>query len=289
MTFEVHHHARMLRDAVRLDAYDRALGVVVRAGDHVVDAGSGTGVLAALATKYTAGKVTGIEYLTQTAEFAQQAADAAGLSNLTILPGNAISPDLSMAPDVVVTETIGALGPEENIVGICHSLKKRYPEIRALIPSTLRLLAAPGIIPEATAMRDAVLNAFRDAGRRTGLRFDTGLGEVESELGRMILNGRLAAPTPGDSTEPTVLAEYRLGETSDPTFSVTLDAGQFDAVHIWFEAQLADQVWLSTSRSSALTHWGHSYVVRPRTMRLVTLSFRSGAPGVEAVWAEPQS
>lgn len=286
MTFEVHHHARMLRDAVRLDAYDRALSLVVGAGDHVVDAGTGTGVLAALASKYTTGVVTGIEYLTQTAAFAQRAVEGSGLSNLTIVQGNAVSARLSPAPDVVVTETIGALGPEENIVGICRSLRTRYPQIRAFIPSVLRVVAAPGFIPEAIVMRDAVLDAFWGVGKRTGLRFRAGLCEVENELGRMVLNGRLAAPAVEESTRPTVLAEYQLGETSDSSFSVTVDADEFDAVHIWFEAQLADQVWLSTSRSAPLTHWGHTYVLRPRTMRHVTLSFSSGERQVEAAWTE---
>lgn len=285
MTFEVHHHARMLRDAVRLDAYDRGLSLVVRPGDQVLDAGTGTGVLAALASKYTTGRVTGIEYLAQTAQFAQQAVEAAPLSNLTIVQGNVVSTQLATAPDVVVTETIGALGPEENIVGICHSLKTRYPEIRAFIPSTLSLVAAPGVIPEAATMRDGVLDAFHYAGQRTGLRFDAGIREVENELGRMILNSRLAPMAPGAPTESTVLVEYHLGKTSDPSFSVTIDAGNFDAVHIWFEAQLADQVWLSTSRSAPLTHWGHSYVIRPRAMRLLTLGFNSGNRGVEATWA----
>ncbi|WP_424860238.1 methyltransferase domain-containing protein [Streptomyces sp. MMS24-I29] len=121
----------MLADTTRLTAFHNAMAEVIANSDCVLDAGTGTGILAAMASHLTAGRVVGVEYLKDTASFAKQALQASHPGRVDVIQGNAAQVDIGTPPDVVVSETIGALGPEENIVGLTHALRQRYPDIGA--------------------------------------------------------------------------------------------------------------------------------------------------------------
>jgi hypothetical protein len=70
-------HRRMLMDDMRTDIYKAALHAVVRPGDVVIDAGSGSGVLATMAAMAGARKVYAIEK-TDMAQVINAVAEARG-------------------------------------------------------------------------------------------------------------------------------------------------------------------------------------------------------------------
>ena len=61
MSLLIDAHRQFLEDAVRLDAFSRAIAEVVRPGHVVVDLGSGTGVLGLLACRAGASRVYSVD------------------------------------------------------------------------------------------------------------------------------------------------------------------------------------------------------------------------------------
>lgn len=274
----------MLADAVRISAFRDALAAVVAPDDRVLDAGTGTGILAAIAAEYTTGPVTGVEYLTDTAAFATTATRTSGLERVRIVQGNVTQADVGGPPDVVVSETIGALGPEENIVGLTYALRHRFPEIRAFVPARLRVLAEPLVSGEADRMSERIVGAFTRP-QPGGLSFKDLLPEVELALGGRIVTERLTDVAPAG--EPRNLVEYELGATPDADFGRTMDLGDSgaNAVHLYFEADLAPGVLLSSHRTQPFTHWGHSYVTRPSGARWVRFSYEHASRRFTCRWS----
>ena len=72
------HHRIMLADAVRNDAFQRAIQSTVRNGDKVIDVGAGSGILSFFAAQAGAGKVLALE----SAPVAEDARRLAELNNV---------------------------------------------------------------------------------------------------------------------------------------------------------------------------------------------------------------
>jgi SAM-dependent methyltransferase len=138
-------HQVMLADQPRIAAYDAALGQAVRPGDVVVDVGAGTLVLSMLALRHGAGHVYAIEADPQMAAVADRIATHNGLGDkVTVIQGNARAVRLPRKADVVVSEMMGNLGPEEEMAEVLAVVAKRNlkPGGR-IVPERLRTVLAP--------------------------------------------------------------------------------------------------------------------------------------------------
>jgi enediyne biosynthesis protein CalE3 len=114
-------HQVMLSDGPRLRAYDRALEQAIGPDDVVVDVGAGTLVLSLLALRHGAGHVYAIEADPQTAAIAARIAAHNDLKGrLTVIQGDARQVRLPHKADVLVSEMMGNLGPEEEMAEILH-------------------------------------------------------------------------------------------------------------------------------------------------------------------------
>lgn len=119
-------HQAMLGDGLRLEAYDRALAQVIEAGCVVVDVGAGTLALTALALRHGADHVYAIEADPQLAEVASALVAANGWGDrVTLIEGDARLVRLPCQADVVVSEMIGNLGPEEDMSRILATVARR--------------------------------------------------------------------------------------------------------------------------------------------------------------------
>ena len=84
-----------------------------------------------------------------------------------------------------------------------------------------------------------------------------------------------------------VLADYALGETKISTFSQLLDFSDvkdMDALHLYFETHLDQEIILSTHRSEPETHWRHGYVRKPKGFSKVRVTYSSSAEFLEVSW-----
>jgi protein arginine N-methyltransferase 1 len=119
-------HQVMLSDGPRLRAYDRALEHAIGPDDVVVDVGAGTLVLSMLALRHGAGHVYAIEADPQTAAIATRIAQRNDLKGrLTVIQGDARAVQLPRKADVLVSEMMGNLGPEEEMLEILHVVARR--------------------------------------------------------------------------------------------------------------------------------------------------------------------
>jgi protein arginine N-methyltransferase 1 len=142
-------HVGRLNDAVRTSAFDRALREVVRPGDVVADLGAGSGILGLLALRHGARRVYAVERH-PVAELARMIARENGLEDrLVVLRGEAAEVRLPERADVVVSETLGNAVFDEGILELLRDARRRHlkPGGR-LVPSRIRVLAAPATTPE---------------------------------------------------------------------------------------------------------------------------------------------
>jgi len=119
-------HQLMLGDRVRLHAYDEALHRAVQPGDVVIDVGAGTLVLSLLALRHGARHVYAIEGDPEVAALAQVIAKRNHLEGrLTLIQGDARTVALPEKADLIVSEMMGNLGPEEEMAEILAAVARR--------------------------------------------------------------------------------------------------------------------------------------------------------------------
>lgn len=283
MTVQLDHHADMLGDAVRLEAFRKAIGEVVKPGDVVVDVGTGLGPLAASALDAGASHVTAIEYLPQLATLATEIlADMP----IRVVVGRSYDIDLAPSPDVVVTETIGPVGPEENIVEITYDLKRRYPALRRIIPQRMRLYAQAIFSPRVDAARKAVFTKL--AGSSIG-HFNPRRAQHALDLAycEQIYQDDLSGAQ--GRSERVVLADYLLGVTEAPDFAVDVElpaTADWNAVAIVFEAELSDTTTLINHFLAPPTHWLNSYVARFSDSRVLRIAYDAASTSFEVHWPD---
>ena len=76
------HVVSLLGQRSRLEKFKRAIDMVVKNGDYVVDMGTGTGILAILAAKAGAARVTAIEVNPESIQYATHAARMNGVESI---------------------------------------------------------------------------------------------------------------------------------------------------------------------------------------------------------------
>lgn len=245
------HHA-MLADTVRMKAYAEAIRRTVQPGDRVVDMGAGLGILGFLALRAGAGHVYAIEK-TDSIELAREIAERNGLTDrVTFFHGSSKDFELDRPADVLVSETLGSFGLEENTLDFTLDARRRL--IRPgglLLPRALRVWVAPVTHPQAHAR----VAFWADV---HGFDFSPAIDEA---LGRM---------AQADLTVDNVLSGAQLYEQVDlrthEHVQVTRTlvfpiqrGGTIHGVGGWFAASLCDGVVLKSGPDSPPTHWRQAF------------------------------
>ena len=144
MSLVVGEHRQYLADAVRVDAYRRAIAEVVGPGAVVLDLASGTGILGLLACAAGAARVYAMEQ-SGLVELARQVAAANGFADrVTVLKG--VSRDLVLPErvDAIVCDQIGHFGVEARLVPDLADARDRFLKPGgALVPARVELVVAP--------------------------------------------------------------------------------------------------------------------------------------------------
>lgn len=256
---ELDIHRRMLSDTPRVEGYRAAIEAVVKQGDRVLDAGTGSGVLATLAALSGASRVfavDGAEILDRAREVFARSGVA---DRVEPIRGDFGAVELPERVDVIVTETFGALALAEGAVDdLAACVERNLAEGGQVIPFRIDFHVAP---VGSAALRDEALGAFtsvpgvdlsalEEAAMHRAITLQT---TPEALLAPGQLVARLPFPTGGN------------GFDGEVRFELPAD-GELHGLLAWYDLQLAPGIVLGTGPDAPPTHWGQCFLpmeVRP--------------------------
>jgi protein arginine N-methyltransferase 1 len=256
-------HEEMLSDSVRVQAYHRGIHRNVRPGDVVVDLGTGTGLLAFMASRAGARKVYAVEH-SDTIEIAREIGKHNGFTNIDFVQANSREFTPPEPVDVVVHEQMGDELFNENMLQNLLDVRDRFlrPHGR-ILPAKFRLYIEPVTLHHSMRVRrfwnielpDGIdLGPMRDS-HAVG-RFDTGRNE-QIWLRPGSVAATFGAPAPILEIDLDTIADARAVPT-DFVVERTASADMIvDGTCIWFEALFDDDTVLSTSPLGPITSWGN--------------------------------
>lgn len=252
-------HFAMLNDHERNDAFAVALERRIRPGSHVLDIGTGTGLLAMMAVQAGAAKVTACEANPLLAEIAHQVIDAHGMGKaVTVIPKRStelvVGRDMDTPADLVMTEIAdcGLVG-EGLLPTMRHARQHLLAEGGQLLPQSARLF---GFLVDSPVV--AGLNRVSGAGG-----FDVGLLNLVATQGHFPV--RLSTWPHQVVSETVELIAFDLSADSlqDGHRMVTLPVTRDGVAHgliAWFEMDLGANVLLRNSPENLGSHWMQALV-----------------------------
>jgi len=143
--FSMLHAASLLGQRSRLKKFKEAIDSVVKNGDYVVDIGTGSGVLAILAAKAGAGRVTAIEINPESIKYAKEAASLNGVEHLIeFYEGNYSEFLPEEKADVVICEMLSSMMlVEQQIPASLHATKNILKPDGSILPQMVSIYLVP--------------------------------------------------------------------------------------------------------------------------------------------------
>lgn len=252
-------HLPMLADAARNEAYAAAIAKAVQPGMQVLDIGTGSGLLAMLAARAGAQRVTAVEAHGTIAAVARQIVERNGFADrITVIAKRSteVAPDELPAPaDLVVSEILDAgLTGEGMLPSSRDALRRLAKPGAAMIPARATLMAQLVSLPalrRVHPLKDILgfdlspFDAFRNSAAHTVVRLDH---EQHAPLSEPAAVLAIDFRDPPDWSRPQAM---------DWTATASA-AGAVQAVVLWFELWLDDEIMLSSGPGGALRHWGQA-------------------------------
>jgi SAM-dependent methyltransferase len=248
-------HETLLADEARNRAFYRALESAVSNDSAVLDIGSGTGIWAIIAAKLGARRVVAIERDELLIGLIRTLAQANGVADrVEVIRGDFPQVQLEREFDLVISETIGNVIFEEQIVPIMVDARERFLKPGgSMIPQRVALLVAPAYLESRYS------------------RLPMGINASFEQLESLILNSPVALIE--DSRlkfvgEPQTLIEVDLTSLASPLDLTSLKASwndvntaQINCFAVWADLVLTPGVTISTLET---TSWSTmAYRVKP--------------------------
>ena len=248
------YHRSLLADRERTAAFANAIRETVKPGQVVVDLGCGTGILSYFACRAGARRVYSIER-GEVIEVARALADANGFSDRVIfVEGLSKEIVLPERGDVLVSETIGNSGLEENILGHVVDARERLLAVGApIVPRKLEILTAAVHFPDRYAKLIEIWDRAHDidlrAVRAWAAQQSYPLTLEPSELCSSVET--IATIDLGTLSAPSVSGEVRFA------FQGPAIVHGFG---LWFRAELSPGNLLSNAPPRRTPSWSHLFL-----------------------------
>jgi protein arginine N-methyltransferase 1 len=252
----IEYHRTMLADRVRNEAFHAALKECVAPGKSVVaDIGCGTGLLGFMASKLGAKEVHCFE-VAEIVHLALELAKQNRIRNCHFYHDHSTNILDPTPVDLVVTETLGNYAYEENIIETANDALRFLKPGGTVIPRRINQLVAP-----------VVTERFK---HELDVWDEVGFGLDFAAAKRTTLNNMYVRHvTPADLLPaPDAIQQWDFVELTKKNKSVRHGEGRWNlttetAVHgfaLFWEAELAPGVSLSTRPDAPRTHWDQLYL-----------------------------
>ncbi len=259
MFSDLHEQERMLADGQRMAFYQTAIRRHIQQGDRVIDLGTGTGILAALASRQGAGHVYAIDH-SDILKHARTLAIANQLEKVEFVATHSSAFDPGESVDVILHEQMGDCLFDEDMVANVTDLRDRLLKPNGLIlPSIFEFYCEPIKITNARLVPFiwelnvcgydySCLEYNRPQNSRYYNLSSSDLNVVEHFLG-----------TP----EPVLTLDLHTVNKADLPSQITftrevINAGQLDGFAIYFRAKVDQDLTLSSDPTDPkrAPHWG---------------------------------
>lgn len=270
----VGHHRNLLDDDVRTKAFLRAIAKVVKRGDVVADLGAGTGVLSVAALRAGARKVYAID-CGPIASVGQALTKENGATGIEWIEKWSRDVHLPEEVDVIVSECFGVLAAGG-------------PMLQAVDEFACRHLRAGGqVIPRGAAIFGAPVEAPADHRwvarwneKRHGMTFRAAAELAWNNMYNATFSPRALRTAPLRVAE----VDFAAGWFAGAGVTKIARGGTAHGLAVWFEADLAPGVTLSTAPGKKSTAWNQVFLPFERPIRV-----RRGAHASIALRMEPAS
>lgn len=250
----IQHHAVLLKDTVRMNAYKKAIEAVVKEGDVVIDIGCGLGILSFLAIESGAKLVHAVEVEPNTLKLARLIAKKNGLDKRMVFhKGLSYKVKLKEKADVIISEVFGNIALNENLLPALLDAKKRLLKGDGkIIPCAVKVWLAPCEHKdwEFTAKR------FHDCMGFDLLpdvpEFDLGIPSTIIKTSELLSDSAVFADIDTTNISSDTIANQL-------TFEAAKD-GILTGFAGWFETELAKGVKFATNPSGLTTHWKQGFL-----------------------------
>jgi type I protein arginine methyltransferase len=245
----IEYHRELLADETRMRAYRDAIRQTVKPGDVVVDLGAGSGILSFLACEAGASHVYTIDsgHMADVATFLTRHLGVA--DRVTVFHELSTKVELPRRADVLVTETMGSLAYNEEMLGYILDARKRLlREGAAIVPRSVALHAVPAELPEIYDKHVAWWDEPRFGFDLSPLRLF-----ASNSLGFVQLPATAGVAAEAQLIDVDLASYDSTLVSGRTTFTAERDA----TVHgfgAWFTTILAEGVTFST-RVPRATHW----------------------------------
>lgn len=268
-------HELLVADAIRMNAYRAGIRRNVKAGDVVVDLGTGTGILAMLAAQQNPKVVYAIDW-SNIVFVAERIATANGFTNIVFQNTSSRRLVLDEPVDVILHEQIGQALVDEGMIEKTLNLKKRLSSKSArILPGKFELFL------EAACLKDDYRIPYLWQTRFPGIDFGSMKESPETE--NFKLSGKDWQPGTRPAIDyflcdPSPILAFDLNAINDPAevpqsvsaSRVVRRPGRLDGFCLYFRVIFDAEVDFDTSPFAPRTDWDSMY------LRVESREFRQG-------------